>query len=135
MSSNIDVLSKNIYSEDKNDGYGHTIIVCQPLDSIKPSKSLKEEVISHIISVVDESLRISRKYNNKRSVVHVYMNGCFLTHYSANFYKRLMKQLDTTFEDTLKIAYVYDAPQIARTAWDVLKLFVDIETRKKIHMV
>lgn len=127
-------LSTNIYTVER-ENFGHTVVMCQPLDAIKPSKALKSAVVDRLIKQVAAALDISRMHGNKRSYVHVYMNGCGLKHYSAGFYKKLFKKLDDTYEDTLEAAYIYDLPGIARCAWDVLKLFIDPVTRSKIHIV
>ena len=135
MSFTDDILPANIYSEARDDGYGHTVVLCRRLDDIKPDSEMKEAVISHLIRKVAEALEISGRQGHKRSYVHVHMGGCFLKHYSAGFYKRLFKKLDSTYEDTLEVAYVYDAPPVAKRIWNVLKLFVEPETRRKVHMV
>ena len=127
-------ISKHIYTVEK-DKYGHTIILCQPLDRVKPSKALKEKVVSYLIAEVAKALKISNTYGNKRSYVHVYMGGCLLKYYSVKFYKKLFETLDKTYEDTLEAAFVYDLPYIAECAWNVLKYFIDTVTRDKIHML
>lgn len=130
-----DILPTNIYSESRDDGYGHTIVLCRHLDDIEPDSAMKDVVIRHIIQKVTEALEISERQGYKRSYVHVHMGGCFLKHYSAGFYKRLFKKLESTYEDTLEAAYVYDAPPMAKQVWNVLKFLVDPDTRNKVFMV
>ena len=127
-------LSNSIYTVEK-DHYGHTIVLFKHLDNVKPSKELKADVTDHIIKQVADALEISRRYGNHRSYVHVYTDGCMLQHYSTGFYKKLFQKLDELYEDTLEAAYIYDLPAFAQCAWDVLKLFIEPVTRKKIHMV
>lgn len=134
MQQNDDILEKTIYNEERN-GFGHTIVLCQSLDSIKPSSALKDAAVTHIVQRIADSLDISKRYGNTRSYVHIYMGGCLLKHYSIGFYKRLFKKLDNTYEDTLEAAYVYDPPTIAECTWDILKIFVDPCTRSKVHMI
>ena len=49
MSFTDDTLSANIYSEARDDGYGHTVVLCRRLDDIKPDSEMKEAVINHLI--------------------------------------------------------------------------------------
>lgn len=135
MSFTDDILPANIYSESRDDGHGHTVVLCHDLDDIKPDSAMKEAVIRHLIEKVAEALAISERYGNNRSYVHIHMGGCFLKHYSTGFYIRLFKKLDSTYEDTLKAAYVYDAPPLAKQVWNFLKFFVDPETRHKVFMI
>ena len=96
---------------------------------------MKDVVIRHIIQKVTEALEISARKGYKRSYVHIHMGGCFLKHYSAGFYKRLFKKLESTYEDTLEAAYIYDAPPMAKQVWNLIQFFLDSETRNKVFMV
>lgn len=135
MSFADDILSTNIYSESRDDGYGHTVVLCHHLDQIKPDSKMRMTVIGHIVQKVAEALEISERQGHKRSCVHIHMGGCFLNHYSLGFYKQLFKKLESTYEDTLEVAYVYDAPPMAKQVWNVLKFLVDPDTRNKVFMV
>ena len=130
-----DILTANIYSEARDDGFGHTVVLCCPLDEIKPDSNTMEIVIKHVIQQVAEALKLSKKKGHHKSFAHIYMGGCFLKNYSAWFYHRLVKTLNSTFEDTLEAAYVYNAPPMAKQVWNVLKFLVDPDTRQKIHIL
>lgn len=135
MSFNDDILQANIYSEARDDGYGHIVVLCRHLDNVKPDSTMKTAVIEHLIKKITEALKISEKQGYTRLFVHIYMGGCVLKNYSAGFYKQIFNKLDTAYEDTLESVYVYDAPLVARNVWTVLKYFVDPETRKKVYMI
>ena len=128
------LLSRSIYNEERAE-FGHTIVLCKPLDDIKPSSIPHIEVINRIINQVAEAITISKKHNRQRSYVHIYTGGCMPDNYSISFYKRLFQKLDEAYEDTLEAAYIYDLPTTAICVWNVLKLFIDPVTRSKVHLV
>lgn len=131
----IEKIKKCIYTEERNDKHGHVIVQCGPLDYIKPTRQLKDYVLSHIVNMVDESVEISKKLGNTHSYVHIYMNGCLLRNFTLAFYSRMFKTLDSLYDDTLASAFIYDAPPAAHIAWKALSVFIESKTRKKITMV
>ena len=133
IANDSELLKKNIYSVEKNE-WGHTIILFDSLESIKPTKIFKESLINHIIDEVANALAISKQFNKTRSYVHLYTNGKVPSNFSISFYKKLITRLSDTYIDTLEAAYIYDAPAVASGLWDVIKLFIDSTIRKKIHM-
>lgn len=134
ISNDSELLKKNIYSIEK-DEWGHTIILFNSLESIKPTKIFKETLINHIIDEVANALAISKKFNKDSSYVHLYTYGKLPSNFSISFYKKLITRLCNIYVDSLEAAYIYDAPAIATNLWDVIKLFIDPCTRKKIHMI
>ena len=127
-------LAQNIYTIER-EGHGHTIIISKSLDVNKPIRALKDALTEHLLKQISESSAISKSHGNERSYVHVYMNGCMLKHYSFNFYRRLFTMLQEKYQDILEAAYIYDMPAYATYAWEVIRLFIDADTRNKIHMI
>ena len=48
-----DILTANI-QRSLDDGFGHTVVLCRPLDEIKPDSNTMEIVIKHVIQQVAE---------------------------------------------------------------------------------
>lgn len=128
------LLKSNIYCVDK-DNMGHTIINGTGIEQVKCTKQLYILLEAHVIVEVNRALEISNKYGNKTSNVHVYLKNCSLKNFPLLLYKKLVKKLESTFDDTLNLCYIYDISRLAVATWTCLKIFLDPETRNKILLV
>ncbi len=130
----IQLLKSNIYCVEK-DNMGHTIINGAGIEQVKCTKPLYMLLESHVIAEVNRALDISNKYGNKKSNVHVYLKNCSLKNFPLSLYKKLVKKLESTFDNTLNLCYIYDISRLAVATWTCLKYFLDPITRNKILLV
>ena len=129
-----ELFQKNIYTIEK-DKRGQTIICGNALDVMIPTKKNYALLTEHVISEIRKALEISQKYNNETSNVHIYLKNCNFKNINLSLYKKLVKKLNTTFDETLNCCYIYDLSKLARATWAVMKVFLDPVTRKKIKLV
>lgn len=127
----IEILKKNIYTVEKHD-IGQTIICGQGLDEIPSTKINFSLLTQHVINEINSSLEISKKYNKSTANVHIYLKNTTFKNINILFYKRLVKTLNQTYEETLNKCYIYDLSKIGSAAWKIIKVFLDPITRKKI---
>ena len=128
------ILQRCIYTIEK-EGMGHTIIMGTGLEKVKDNRTNIGLLTNRLIEEINNSLLISRKHGNTTSNVHLYLKGCSLKSFSFSMFKKLIKVLNGTFEDTLNFCYIYDISKLAIVTWNILKHFVDPVTRKKILLV
>lgn len=135
MTGHLDVIHSNVFVEERDDGFGHVVIRCAPVDRLPASVQVRRDLLARVRDMVDESVRVSQKRGHAHSYVHVYMRGCTLHNFSIAFYSKMVKTLDGLYDDTLAGAFIYDAPPAARSVWKVISMFIEPKTRKKISMV
>ena len=128
------ILQTCIYTVEK-DTMGHTIIMGTGLEKVKDNRGNITLLTTRLIEEINNALIISQKYGKKTSNVHLYLKGCTLKSFSFIMFKKLIKVLNSTFEDTLNFCYIYDISMLATITWNMLKHFVDPITRKKILLV
>ena len=124
-------IKKNIYCIDKNE-YGHVIILMKNIYPKKLSKFEIDYLLSHLISSINKSLEISKKYSKTTGYVHIYLSNCSLKNFSHSLFKRINKVLTDTFEDTLEYCYIYSKSKFFTILWNIIRSFIDPETREKI---
>lgn len=129
-----EIYDKNIYSIEKNE-YGHVIFILKEIIPSKISKEGRELFIQHTINTVNESLKISKLYGKKTAYAHIYLNDCTFKHFSLSFTKKITQILNTTFEDTLEIMYIYSSSKLFSRLWNITKHFIDKDTRVKIKQI
>lgn len=129
-----EIYDKNIYSIEKNE-YGHVIFILKEIIPSKISKEGRELFIQHTINTVNESLKISKLYGKKTAYAHIYLNDCTFKHFSLSFTKKITQILNTTFEDTLEIMYIYSGSKLFSRLWNITKHFIDKDTRVKIKQI
>lgn len=128
------ILEKNIYTVEKNN-MGHTIIIGCGLDNLPSNSNNIKLLTDHIISEITKSLNVSKKYNNTTNNVHIYLKNCTYKNINMSMYKKLVKTLNNTFEETLNCCYIYDLSNIGTCILKIIKLFLDPVTKKKIKMI
>ena len=129
-----EIYDKNIYSIEKNE-YGHVIFILKEIIPSKISKEGRELFIKHTINTVNESLKISKLYGKKTAYAHIYLNDCTFKHFSLSFTKKITQILNTTFEDTLEIMYIYSGSNLFSRLWNITKHFIDKDTLAKIKQI
>jgi hypothetical protein len=129
-----ELYKKNAYSIEKN-GYGNSIFIIKDIFPGKISKQNKELFITHIISVIEESLEISRKNNETTVYVHIYLNSCTFKNFSLSFTKKMICTLSNRFEDTLEMMYIYSESVLFSNIWNLAKHFIEDDTRSKIKQI
>ena len=129
-----EIYDKNIYSIEKNE-YGHVIFILKEIIPGKISKEGRELFIQHTINTVNESLKISKVYGKKTAYAHIYLNDCTFKHFSLSFTKKITQILNTTFEDTLEIMYIYSGSKLFSRLWNITKHFIDKDTLAKIKQI
>jgi hypothetical protein len=117
------------------DNMGHTVINGVGIEQVYCTKELYNLLESHMIMEVNKAIEISKKYGNQTSNVHVYLKNCSLKNFPLSLYKNLVKKLESTFDDTLNLCYIYDISRLAATTWAFLRFFLDPVTRNKILLV
>lgn len=130
----VEILKKNIYTLDKH-SIGQTIISGKGLDLILPTKSNFKLVTEYVINEINKALNISKKYNKTTTNVHIYLKDITFKNVNISLYKRLVKTLNETFEETLNCCYIYDLSKLGSVAWKIIKIFLDPVTRKKIILL
>jgi len=134
MSNVVDLLDKNIYSHDMNE-YGHLVITLKGLIDIKTTKDNVSLFIDKIIKEVENSLKISHKYNKKKGYVHLYFNDCSLVNAPISLFKKINKVLTNKFEDTVEEIFIYSNSKLVKKLWNIIRFIVDSDTRDKIKIV
>ena len=129
-----ELFQRNIYTIEKGNR-GQTIICGNGLDVMVPTKKNYALLTEHVITEIRKALDISKKYNNNTSNVHIYLKDCGFKNINLSLYKKLVKTLNNTFDETLNCCYIYDLSKIARATWAILRVFLDPVTRKKIKLV
>lgn len=128
------ILKSNIYTIEK-DGMGHTIINGVGIEALKISRGVCEPLLVHVVNEVKMALLISQKHGKSTSNVHLYLKGCSLKSFPLSLYKKIIKTLSDTFENTLNYCYIYDLSSLAIATWNCLKFFLDPVTRRKIRII
>ena len=137
MSNLVDIpaiLNTSIYTVER-DQIGHTIINGKGIESLKGNKKNVALLTAHLITEIKKSLEVSKKYGKTIGNVHLYLKGCTLRSLSISMFKKIVRVLSTTFDDTLNYCYIYDISKLATITWNLVKHFVDHDTRKKILIV
>ena len=137
MSNLVDIpaiLNTSIYTVER-DQIGHTIINGKGIESLKGNKKNVALLTAHLITEIRKSLEVSKRYGKTIGNVHLYLKGCTLRSLSISMFKKIVRVLSETFEDTLNYCYIYDISKLATMTWNLVKHFVDPETRRKILIV
>jgi len=128
------ILNTSIYTVEKEQ-MGHTIINGKGIEILKGNKKNVALLTAHLITEIRKSLEVSKKYGKTIGNVHLYLKGCTLRSLSISMFKKIVRVLSETFEDTLNYCYIYDISKLATMTWNLVKHFVDPETRRKILIV
>lgn len=89
-------------------------------------------IISYIVSVIHDVLK------NKETVIfHVNMDNITLLHVEKHFVfiKNFSQIMNNTFPNRLNTCYIYNAPFIFSKIINIVSVFVDKTTQKKIKLV
>ena len=128
------ILNTSIYTVEKEQ-MGHTIINGKGIEILKGNKKNVALLTAHLITEIRKSLEVSKKYGKTIGNIHLYLKGCTLRSLSISMFKKIVRVLSETFEDTLNYCYIYDISKLATMTWNLVKHFVDPETRRKILIV
>jgi len=128
------ILNNSIYTVEREQ-IGHTIINGKGIEILKGNKKNVALLTAHLITEIKKSLEISKKYGKTMGNVHLYLKGCTLRSLSITMFKKIVRVLSQTFEDTLNYCYIYDISKMATMTWNLVKHFVDPDTRKKILII
>lgn len=119
----------------ERDEYGHVIIILRDIYVKKFAPNEQKYFIQHIIDIVNNSLKISKKYDNNTCFVHIYLEKCNPKQYSHKFFKRINAILLERFEDILDKCFVYSKSKMFSFIWNIVRNFLDKDVRTKIvHM-
>ena len=101
------------------------------VSNLKKNKQF-DDIVNFIYLSCLKCLEISKKYNKKTYNVHVYLENISRYNFSLSLFKKINLKLSNEFQDVVNIIYLYQANEISITLYNIIKPFIDKDTRKKI---
>tara|TARA_X000000368_G_C22535653_1_gene495458 strand:+ start:42 stop:464 length:423 start_codon:yes stop_codon:yes gene_type:complete len=118
--------------------YKSTGHICLYIQNINPTfiKKNLDEIMEFILLLMKKALEISNKYSKNLFCTHVYLENASNKNFSLPLFKKINKVVNKNGEDdVLEICYIYNSSTIMQKIYNIIKIFICPQTRKKIIFV
>ena len=88
---------------------------------------LNNQLITHIINVFTDSLK-----NNNQFIINADLKGIKMSLIDIDFIKKFISIVNNLFENRLQQCELTNYPDFFKNVYNIIKKFIDKETRKKI---
>lgn len=127
---------EQICNLNKNAEIGTVCIKINQFNWVKEDKKEQsDKLLSHIVRICTEAWLFSQQNGFDCFNVSVDANNIKMRHLDKKFAQQLSVTLQQLFPERLNCCKIYNAPKIFKTFYEVIKLFIDKRTRKKIVIV
>lgn len=118
--------------------YKSTGHICLYIQNVNPNfiKKNLDEIMEFIILLTKKALEISNKYGKKLFCAHVYLENASNKNFSLPLFKKINKVLNKNGDDDiLETCYIYNSSTVMQKIYNIIKIFICPDTRKKIFFV
>ena len=89
-----------------------------------------------ILLLMKKALEISNKYGKNLFCTHVYLENASNKNFSLPLFKKINKVVNKNGDDdVLETCYIYNSSTIMQKIYNIIKIFICPDTRKKILFV
>jgi len=114
---------------------GHICFYIQNINPVLIKKNFKE-IIKFILLSNKKALEISNKYDKKLFCTHIYLENARAENFNLSLFKKIIKELNNQGNcDILDTIYIYGGSTFIQKIYNIVKIFLNPETRKKILFV
>lgn len=104
-------------------------------DKHSDKEMIREELLITIIRSCTSALLHSQENNNDFFNVRVDASNLKFKHLDRKLIKLVSESLQTLFPDKLNECHIYNTSKLFNQFYDIIKLFIDKKTRRKITIV
>ncbi|MAT48437.1 MAG: hypothetical protein CMA27_01245 [Euryarchaeota archaeon] len=114
---------------------GHLCLYIQNINPKFIKKNLKE-ILEFIFLLIKKALEISNKYGKKLFCSHVYLENASNKNFNLILFKKINNAINKMGgDDILETCYIYNSSSIMQNIYNIIKIFIPPDTRKKILFV
>ena len=119
--------------------YKSTGHICLYIQNINPTfiKKNLDEIMEFILLLMKKALEISNKYDKKLFCAHVYLENSSNKNFNLSLFKKINNAINkkTSGNNILETCYIYNSSAIMQNIYNIIKIFICPDTRKKILFV
>ena len=128
-------LQKFIYISNNDFIDNRPVVIIDSASEIHIKKKDYGEVIGYICKILQESLKLSSNPEYKQFCIMVQLKHFKKCKIGLGFAIALAKILKVMFVDTMYKCYLIDPPLLFKSMFQVIKPFIDKETRPKLALI